>query len=234
MAPHTMSTALGVGTVYVLSRDPEVQRIINSSLDLLKTPVKIFTEDDEILEALDLNNPLLIVLDIDIPGLRWEPLVEGIRLDHPNASLVIVSEKSPLWGISRVLQKTSCRYLSKPMQPEGIVQLMEDSLLMKSGIARLRKPPGGVGAAEVQQGGAPLAVISENLYRKSCELIDPIFDQVAQTSWGQIFYGLTSAFEKALVAAALRYCNSNQVKASQLLGISRNTLRDRIEKFKLS
>jgi DNA-binding NtrC family response regulator len=234
MAPHTMSTALGVGTVYVLSRDPEVQRIINSSLDLLKTPVKVFTEEDEILEALDLNNPLLIVLDIDIPGLRWEPLVESIRLDYPNTSLVVVSEKSPLWAISQVLQKTSCRYLSKPLQPEGIVQLMEDSLLVKSGIARLRKPSDRVGATGVQTSGPPLAVISENLYRKFCELIDPIFDQVAQTSWGQIFYGLTSAFERALVEAALRYCDSNQVKASQLLGISRNTLRDRMEKFRLS
>jgi DNA-binding NtrC family response regulator len=234
MAPHTMSTALGLGTVYVLSRDPQVHGTINSSLDLFKTPVKIFTEENEILKALDLNNPLLIVLDIDIPGLRCEPLVEGMRSDHPNASLVVVSEKSPLWGISRVLQRSSCRYLSKPIQPEGIVQLVEDCLLMKSGMAHLRKPLGGVEAAEVQQGGVPLAVVSENLYKKSCEIIDPIFDQVAQTSWGQIFYGFTSAFEKALVEAALRYCNSNQVKASQLLGISRNTLRDRIEKFKLS
>jgi len=234
MTPHTISTALGVGTVYVLSRDSEVQRVFNSSLDLLKTPVKMFTEAGEILKALDLNNPLLVVLDIDTPGLRWEPLVEGIRLDHPNTSLVIVSERSPLWGISQVLQKTSCRYLSKPIQPEGIVQLMEDSLLMKSGVARLRKPAGGAGGPEVQKGGAPLAVISENLYKKSCELIDPVFDQAAETSWGQIFYALTSAFERALVKAALRYCNSNQVKASQLLGISRNTLRDRMEKFKLS
>ena len=39
--------------------------------------------------------------------------------------------------------------------------------------------------------------------------------------------GLT---EEILVEKALEHCNNNQVKAAALLGISRNTLRDRLRK----
>jgi DNA-binding protein Fis len=36
-----------------------------------------------------------------------------------------------------------------------------------------------------------------------------------------------------LFSAALKHTSSNQVKAAELLGISRNTLRDRISKYGL-
>jgi len=39
------------------------------------------------------------------------------------------------------------------------------------------------------------------------------------------------AVERELVAHALRETNGNQVKASRLLGITRATLRNRIDKF---
>ena len=39
------------------------------------------------------------------------------------------------------------------------------------------------------------------------------------------------AVERELIAHALRETNGNQVRASKLLGITRATLRKRIEKF---
>lgn len=62
-------------------------------------------------------------------------------------------------------------------------------------------------------------------------LIDPIFPKLVANAEGRAYQMMQSAMEKALVAACLKHFNSNQVKASEMLGISRNTLRDRISRY---
>ena len=50
---------------------------------------------------------------------------------------------------------------------------------------------------------------------------------------GQIYHFLEAALEKAVLAACPKHFEGNQVKTSETLGISRNTLRDRIAKYNL-
>lgn len=65
------------------------------------------------------------------------------------------------------------------------------------------------------------------------ELLTPNFEKIVSISGNHLYHHLQSGFEKALISAVLKYTGSNQVKASELLGISRNTLRDRISKYGL-
>jgi two-component system nitrogen regulation response regulator GlnG len=64
-------------------------------------------------------------------------------------------------------------------------------------------------------------------------LIEPAFPKMLANGEGRIYHLMQSAMEKALIAACLKHFNSNQVKASEMLGISRNTLRDRISKYNI-
>ena len=65
------------------------------------------------------------------------------------------------------------------------------------------------------------------------KIIDPIMPKLIANSPGQIYHFLESALEKAVLSACLKHFEGNQVKTSETLGISRNTLRDRIAKFGL-
>ena len=65
------------------------------------------------------------------------------------------------------------------------------------------------------------------------EIISPIMDQMAKSNEENWALQLTDGMEKALLKLTLQRVNGNQVKASKLLGISRNTLRSKIEKFGL-
>jgi DNA-binding NtrC family response regulator len=65
------------------------------------------------------------------------------------------------------------------------------------------------------------------------DILSPNFNKIISISGNHIYHHLQSGFEKAVISAALKYTSSNQVKASELLGISRNTLRDRISKYGL-
>jgi two-component system, NtrC family, nitrogen regulation response regulator GlnG len=78
-----------------------------------------------------------------------------------------------------------------------------------------------------------LTVLQEDYTETFRKIVDPIMPQLISNSPGQIYHFLESALERAVIAACLKQYNGNQVKTSETLGISRNTLRDRISKYNL-
>lgn len=65
------------------------------------------------------------------------------------------------------------------------------------------------------------------------QTLDPIKSKLFQDLKGKVQHRLIDSLEKALMSMALEYCRGNQVKAAALLGVSRNTLRERMLKFGL-
>jgi two-component system nitrogen regulation response regulator GlnG len=50
---------------------------------------------------------------------------------------------------------------------------------------------------------------------------------------GALYHGALAAFEKPLFEHALRETGGNQLRAAQLLGINRNTLRKRLDDLRI-
>jgi two-component system nitrogen regulation response regulator GlnG len=88
-------------------------------------------------------------------------------------------------------------------------------------------------SGEVEKVELNLSDIDDDYCRMFTDIIDTNFDKIAGISANHVYQHLNSALEKAMISAALKYTGSNQVKASELLGVSRNTLRDRIAKYGL-
>lgn len=65
------------------------------------------------------------------------------------------------------------------------------------------------------------------------QTLDPIKNKVFQDLKGKVHDRLRGSLEQALISMAIKHCQGNQVKAAELLGISRNTLRERMLKFGL-
>ncbi|MRR07355.1 MAG: sigma-54-dependent Fis family transcriptional regulator [Deltaproteobacteria bacterium] len=65
------------------------------------------------------------------------------------------------------------------------------------------------------------------------EMLGPAFTDICKRENGSVYEKVTSGLEKALIQLALDKSNKNQVITSKLLGISRNTLRDRLERYSL-
>ncbi len=70
-----------------------------------------------------------------------------------------------------------------------------------------------------------LAVLQEDYTETFKKIVEPIMPQLVSNSSGQIYHFLESALERAVIASCLKQFNGNQVKTSETLGISRNTLR---------
>jgi DNA-binding NtrC family response regulator len=76
---------------------------------------------------------------------------------------------------------------------------------------------------------------SEDEYFKAfCSLLEPVFAEICTKENGSVYEKISAGLEKALIHMALTRSNHNQVTTAKLLGISRNTLRDRLDRYKLS
>ncbi|MBN4057092.1 sigma-54-dependent Fis family transcriptional regulator [bacterium AH-315-J21] len=64
-------------------------------------------------------------------------------------------------------------------------------------------------------------------------VIGQILPKLVAANEGNIYNSIHSSMERALISSALKLYGSNQVKTSEALGISRNTLRDRIARYNL-
>ncbi len=75
--------------------------------------------------------------------------------------------------------------------------------------------------------------IKEDYPKMFSQILEPVCGKIFCASEGKVYDQLVRALEKSLVDCALKYCKGNQVRAAQLLGICRNTLRNRISRYKL-
>lgn len=83
------------------------------------------------------------------------------------------------------------------------------------------------------EGEAVTFVNEEELENTLTKMLDPFFTEILRF-WGTGLHpNLLEKIEKFLVQKALTEKEGNQVQAAKLLGISRNTLRNRIDKYNL-
>jgi two-component system, NtrC family, nitrogen regulation response regulator GlnG len=75
--------------------------------------------------------------------------------------------------------------------------------------------------------------IVDDYYSVFWNILEPIFDRVCLKNRGTVYDNVNMGLEKALIHMAMEKSSQNQVMASKLLGISRNTLRDRLERYKI-
>jgi len=75
--------------------------------------------------------------------------------------------------------------------------------------------------------------IKRDYHKLFSEVLEPFFLKILANSDGHIYDHLEEALERTIFDLSLKHCQGNQVRTAELLGVSRNTLRDRMKKFGL-
>ncbi|MCK5127770.1 MAG: sigma-54-dependent Fis family transcriptional regulator [candidate division Zixibacteria bacterium] len=170
----------------------------------------------------------LKVVSIYMPPLRDRREDIPLLVDH-----FIQRYNKSLGKNIRGISKKAKASLSKHLWP-GNVRELENNIhtamvMVKSDILDVEDFP--ICNEESSTVEIDIEGLQENYTEMFGRLIEPIFLKLVSSSEGRIYHLMQSSMEKALLSACLKHFNSNQVKASEMLGISRNTLRDRISKY---
>lgn len=109
-------------TILVIEDDPAQQRIYRLVLEKAGYGVVIRSEADAGLQWLEQILPDLLILDLMLPGLSGQEMLERIR-DHIGADdlPVIVATASPSATASDFRQQEIAEFLQKPLLPGSLV-----------------------------------------------------------------------------------------------------------------
>ena len=77
----------------------------------------------------------------------------------------------------------------------------------------------------------PLQITTQNLSEAVKKDIEKYLSSVEELPPNNLYSLVREKFEKPLLEVVMRYTGNNQVKAAQLLGIARGTLRTRLKKY---
>ena len=81
--------------------------------------------------------------------------------------------------------------------------------------------------------GCVEGVVEDDYYDYFVKVLWPRFDAAGLGRIGELYEVIDRGLEKAVINFVLERCEQNQVMAARLLSMSRNTLRDRIERYRI-
>lgn len=239
--------------ILVVGKDPKISEYLRKYFD---------PQEYKLLSSYDAKNaiasttnlkPDLIILNLNLHDHSGLDVLNKLKESNSNLPIIaIIDTLSNLSDID-ILRRRVFGFVKRPVQPEKLSYMVKEALSagMNGKIHTAATPkreqgelrgvtkfsgvsqnPEGVksGGEKPQEGYLSGKKDYDQMFD---QLLTSIYDKIVVNSKGNIYDHLISGLEKSLISLTLKYCNHNQVRASQILGISRNTLRERIKRYDL-
>jgi DNA-binding NtrC family response regulator len=225
--------------ILVVGSDPKISQDLDRYLDPNEFKLLACPHGKSATASLANAKPDLVILDfasVDRPGIE---IINKIRESNAALPLIVLStDPAP-----REIKATDRNYrmLLAPFRMERIANMVRDTLASKSpeqepkvlqGSVRLARDKGRIAVDDnPRRPGQEPSSGNQDFHQIFDRTLGPIFEQIIRDCRGHVYDRLLSGLEKTMLSEVLKYVNHNQVRASRLLGISRNTLRERMKRY---
>jgi DNA-binding NtrC family response regulator len=231
--------------ILVVDKDPKTCEDLRKHFDPQEY-ILLSSYDPKSAIASTINLKLDLII-IDLPDHSGIEVLKKLKESNSNLPVIAITESSSDLGEMDIIKEKVHAFVKRPIQPEKLSFMVKETLTASmhhtahiTGMNRMVHTQGSIlreGAEKVKIDCAEMlegtSTGEKDYYQMFEELLAPIFDRIMVNSKSNIYDHLISSLEKSLLSLTLKYCNHNQVKASQILGISRNTLRERIKRYDL-
>ena len=239
--------------ILVVGKDPKVCEDLRKYFDPQKYRLLSSYDSKNIVTSLINLKPDLIVLDLNLPDHSGIEVLKKLKETNSDLPIIAITDTSPNLNTIDMIKEKIFGFVKRPIRPERLSFMVKEAL--SPDMNRMVRTTATIGGEKRElKGVTKFFSLSESPEKAKidCEkiwegstagkkdydqmfdqLLAPIYDEIIVNSKGNIYDHLISGLEKSLISFTLKYCNHNQVKASQILGISRNTLRERIKKYDL-
>ena len=224
--------------ILVVGSDPKISQDLDRYLDPKEFKLLVSPHGKSVITALTNVKPDLVILDLDSVDKSGTEMIKKVREMNPDLPLIVLS-KNPVYQ-ERERREKNYKVVPPPFQMEKIAPMVREALSSES-----TKPKVLLGSKQLSSPEKRRIEVGSHPYRSSEnphsanqdyhhvfeQVLIPIFDKIIRDCRGHIYDRLLSGLEKTMISEVLKHVNHNQVKASQLLGVSRNTLRERMKRF---
>jgi DNA-binding NtrC family response regulator len=239
--------------ILVVGKEPKMGEDLRKYFD--PQEYRLFSSYDPKNIATSLINlkPDLIILDLNLPDHSGIEVLKKLKETNSDLPIIAITDTSPNLNNTDMIKEKIYGFVKRPIRPERLSFMVKEALspdmnrMVRTattiggekrelkGVTKLFRPSESPEKEKIDCEKTPKgSTAGEKDYDQMFnQLLASIYDEVIVNSKGNIYDHLISGLEKSLISLTLKYCNHNQVKASQILGISRNTLRERIKKYDL-
>ncbi|MCU0897686.1 MAG: nitrogen regulation protein NR(I) [Burkholderiales bacterium] len=114
--------------VWVVDDDRSIRWVFEKALGREGIPFRTFGSAQDALAALESEAPQVLVSDIRMPGTTGLELLQGVKAQHPNLPVIIMTAYSDLESAVAAFQGGAFEYLPKPFDVDQAVELIRRAL----------------------------------------------------------------------------------------------------------
>ena len=114
--------------IWVVDDDHAIRWVLSRALSKAGHTCRLFERAQDVLEALEVEQPLVLVSDIRMPGLSGVELLSRIKTDWPHLPVIIMTAYSDLDSAVSAFQGGAFEYLTKPFDVTKAVELIERAM----------------------------------------------------------------------------------------------------------
>jgi two-component system nitrogen regulation response regulator GlnG len=114
--------------VWVVDDDRSIRWVLEKALGRASIPARLFASATEVLSALALERPQVLVSDIRMPGTSGIELMQEVKRRHPTMPVIIMTAYSDLESAVSAFQGGAFEYLPKPFDIDKAIELIRRAL----------------------------------------------------------------------------------------------------------
>ena len=135
--------------VWIVDDDSSIRWVMEKALSRAGLNCRAFEAGDEVLEALTLEEPMVVVSDIRMPGMDGIALLAKLKSQQPDLPVIITTAHSDLDSAVSSYEEGAFEYLPKPFDIEEMVAT----------VTRAQSQRTQHDQVDEDQGGNPLSLI---------------------------------------------------------------------------
>ena len=114
--------------IWVVDDDRSIRWVLEKALARANMISRVFESGAEVLEALKLAKPQVLVSDIRMPGIGGIELLQEVKGRYPNLPVIIMTAYSDLESAVSAFQGGAFEYLPKPFDVDKAIELIRRAL----------------------------------------------------------------------------------------------------------
>ena len=120
---------VSLGRVLVVDDEAQVAFVLRDALLAFGYEVRIATTGQEAFAVLSEYQPAVVLLDLRLPDLPGQSVLQAFRRDAPNVPIIVVTGNREAEVAGALLQSGAFDYLAKPFQLSILEQVVAAALL---------------------------------------------------------------------------------------------------------
>ena len=113
--------------IYIVDDDAEVRSALSLLMSTAEIETRAFPTAEAFLEAVDLERPSCILLDVRLPGMSGLELLERLAQHRSTATAIMITGHGDVPMAVEAMKAGAFHFVEKPFDPEALLQCVQEA-----------------------------------------------------------------------------------------------------------